>query len=185
MTPKSRNEVTLYQEAKAALSSLGWQTAIVFICFIFMLLLTRGSPSSFVVALSFCFGIAFVAWDEHKRVVGFRSTGRPVEQITVHPIVALDAEPSNLSGADLRTAILSGADLSGANLRTAILSGADLSGAILIGADLSGADLSGAVVEIARFQLNVGISKEMEYDLISRGAIFDDSQGDRSDALFS
>ena len=59
-----------------------------------------------------------------------------------------------LSGADLRSAYLSGANLSGANLRSAYLSGAYLSGANLSGANLrsanlrsaylSGANLSGA-----------------------------------------
>ena len=73
-------------------------------------------------------------------------------------------ERADLSGADLRSADLSGAnlrsadlrsdDLSGANLRSANLrsadlrsanlSGADLSGANLRSADLSGANLSGA-----------------------------------------
>jgi hypothetical protein len=51
---------------------------------------------------------------------------------------------ANLSGANLRGAILSGANLRGANLRGANLSEADLRGANLRWASLSEADLSGA-----------------------------------------
>ncbi len=59
-----------------------------------------------------------------------------------------------LSGADLRGAVLRGADLSradlsGADLRGAVLRGADLSRADLSGADLRGADLRGAVLSRA------------------------------------
>ena len=46
--------------------------------------------------------------------------------------------------ADLRNAVLRGADLSDANLRNAVLRGADLIDADLRGADLRGADLSDA-----------------------------------------
>ncbi len=58
---------------------------------------------------------------------------------------------ADLSGADLRRAVLSGADLRGADLRDAVLRGADLSGAdlrraVLSGADLCGADLRDAVL---------------------------------------
>jgi hypothetical protein len=56
---------------------------------------------------------------------------------------------ANLSGADLSGADLSGADLSDADLSGADLSDANLSGADLIGADLSGADLSGANLRYA------------------------------------
>jgi hypothetical protein len=51
---------------------------------------------------------------------------------------------ANLSGANLRSADLSGANLSGANLRSADLSGANLRSASRIRANLSGANLSGA-----------------------------------------
>nr|RNJ66874.1 MAG: hypothetical protein EDM05_23720 [Leptolyngbya sp. IPPAS B-1204] len=69
-----RKEVTLYEEAKAGLSSLVRQLVIVFIGFVVMLLLTGGAPSGFVVALSFCLGTAFVAWKEQKRISRLRST---------------------------------------------------------------------------------------------------------------
>jgi uncharacterized protein YjbI with pentapeptide repeats/transcriptional regulator with XRE-family HTH domain len=90
---------------------------------------------------------------------------------------------ANLIVADLSRANLSGADLSDTNLIGANLSGADLSGANLIGADLSRADLSGAVVEKARFGANVGLTEKMKLDLKRRGAIFEDSPGERSGVL--
>ena len=70
------------------------------------------------------------------------------------------------------------ADLSGADLRDADLRDADLSRA-----DLRGADLSVIQVEKTRFRNNLGITKELKKDLINRGAIFEDSPGDRSGIL--
>ena len=95
---------------------------------------------------------------------------------------------TNLSRAILSSVYLSGAYLSDANLIGADLSRAILSDANLIGADLSdanlsGADLSGAVVEKARFGANVGLTEKMKLDLKRRGAIFEDSPGDRSGVL--
>lgn len=74
MAPTNRREVTLYEEAKAGLSSLVRQVAVVFIGFVVMLLVTGGAPSGFVVALSFCLGTTFVAWKEQKRISDLRST---------------------------------------------------------------------------------------------------------------
>jgi uncharacterized protein YjbI with pentapeptide repeats len=85
---------------------------------------------------------------------------------------------ANLSGADL-----SGADLSRADLSLADLSGTDLSGANLSGANLSGVNLSKTKVEKARFSSTRGISESMKQDLIKKGAIFEDSPGDRSGVL--
>jgi uncharacterized protein YjbI with pentapeptide repeats len=70
------------------------------------------------------------------------------------------------------------ADLSRADLRDADLRDADLSGA-----DLRGADLSVIQVEKTRFRNNLGITEELKKDLINRGAIFEDSPGDRSRIL--
>ncbi len=106
-----------------------------------------------------------------------------------------DLSDANLSGADLSDADLSGADLSGANLSSADLSninlirrylrGANLRGANLSDANLRNADLSGANVERARFSsLESGITEHLKQDLIERGAIFEDSPGDRS-SIFS
>ena len=102
-------------------------------------------------------------------------------------------EDANLSGvklssANLENANLSNADLSGANLILANLSGADLSGANLIFArlnfaDLSDVNLSDAVVKKAKFGDNLGLTEEMKLDLKRRGAIFEDSPGDRSGVL--
>jgi uncharacterized protein YjbI with pentapeptide repeats len=78
---------------------------------------------------------------------------------------------------------LSGANLVRANLSDANLSGANLSDANLSGANLSGANLSGAVVEKARFGANLGLTEEMKLDLKQRGAVFEDSSGDRSGVL--
>jgi uncharacterized protein YjbI with pentapeptide repeats len=91
-----------------------------------------------------------------------------------------DLSGANLFGANLIRANLSDANLSGANLSDANLSGANLSGANLSGADLSGANLSNTKVEKARFSSNLGISESMKQDLIKKGAIFEDSPGDRS-----
>lgn len=95
---------------------------------------------------------------------------------------------ANLSRAYLSEAYLSGANLSRANLSQANLIGANLIGANLseadlFGANLSRADLSKALIEFTRFGFNKGISEKLKRNLISRGAIFDDSQGDRSEML--
>jgi uncharacterized protein YjbI with pentapeptide repeats len=121
----------------------------------------------------------------------------------VQEIVSQRVDSRNLSGADLSDADLSGANLSGANLSGADLSDADLSGADLSDADLSGANLSGAnlsdanlsdanlrganlidaIVEKAQFGASLGLTEEMKIDLKRRGAIFEDSPGDRSGVL--
>lgn len=120
-----------------------------------------------------------------------------VKDIFEQPIPDQNLKGINLSGADLSGTNLKGTDLSGAdlrmaNLRLSDLSGADLSGADLSGtnlsgtnlrfADLSGASLSSANVMRARFGYGRGISEPVKEDLINRGAIFDDSSGDRSDS---
>ncbi len=43
--------------------------------------------------------------------------------------------------------------------------------------------MSGAEVENTRFGGNLGISESMKRDLIQRGAVFEDSPGDRSGVL--
>jgi Pentapeptide repeats (8 copies) len=98
-----------------------------------------------------------------------------------------DLSGADLSRADLIGAKLSRADLIGAKLSRAKLIGANLTGAKLIGADLIGANLSdanltGANVKYARFELAFGITQSLKQDLIARGAIFDDTTGDRSES---
>ncbi len=90
---------------------------------------------------------------------------------------------ADLSDADLSLADLRGAHLNGADLRGAHLNGAHLNGAHLNGAHLNGAHLRGANVKNTRFSDNKGISESLKQDLITRGAIFEDSPGDRSGVL--
>jgi uncharacterized protein YjbI with pentapeptide repeats/transcriptional regulator with XRE-family HTH domain len=90
---------------------------------------------------------------------------------------------ANLSGAYLNGANLISAILTDTNLSGADLSGANLSGAYLNGANLSRAYLIGAVVEKAQFGDNLGLTEEIKLDLKQRGAIFEDSSGDRSEVL--
>ncbi|NJK30280.1 MAG: pentapeptide repeat-containing protein [Acaryochloris sp. SU_5_25] len=115
----------------------------------------------------------------------------------------LNLSEANLSEANLSRTNLSGVNLSRANLRKVNLNGADLSRAnlseaylgraYLIGANLSEADLgraylgeaylSGAEVKDTRFVQSVGISPELKHNLEERGAIFEDSPGDRGKVL--
>ena len=87
---------------------------------------------------------------------------------------------ANLSGSRLVQTNLNGANLEGANLIGANLNGADLSNAELLRANLIDADLNDAKVKKARFGYNSGISESQKSKLEARGAIFIDSQGDRS-----
>ncbi|MBD3561849.1 hypothetical protein H6S82_23820, partial [Planktothrix sp. FACHB-1355] len=64
----NREKISLYEEAKAGLSSLLEQTAKVGAGLGIMLLLTGGNPPAYVVGLSFFLGIGFVAWSEKKRL---------------------------------------------------------------------------------------------------------------------
>lgn len=101
---------------------------------------------------------------------------------------------ANLWGADLSKANLSRANLSEANLSRANLSEADLSyadlskvhfsyanlrGADLREANLREANLRGADLMHAKFSSDsLGMTEELKQDLISRGAIFEDSLED-------
>ncbi len=87
---------------------------------------------------------------------------------------------ANLRGADLRDASLNYTNLSDANLISANLSDANLIGANLIGANLTGTALVFANVENAHFGSNPGIYEDAKRELKQRGAIFEDSPGDRS-----
>ena len=103
-------------------------------------------------------------------------------------LISADLSRANLIGANLRDADLShanliSADLSRANLIGANLRDADLSHANLISADLSRANLISADVKNAQFGDNLGLTEEIQLDLKRRGAIFEDSPGDRSEVL--
>ena len=71
----------------------------------------------------------------------------------------------------------------GSNDYHADLSRADLRVADLRDANLRDANLRGIQVEKTRFRNNLGITEELKKDLINRGAIFEDSPGDRSRIL--
>jgi len=86
------------------------------------------------------------------------------------------------SDADLRGAVLTGADLSGADLSDADLRGADLRNAVLTGADLRGADLRGADLR------NAVLSGADLTGAVLRGAVLSDavlSDADLSGAVLS
>ncbi|WP_272954029.1 pentapeptide repeat-containing protein [Dulcicalothrix desertica] len=102
----------------------------------------------------------------------------------------IDLSNANLNYADLSNANLEGADLSNTflfhtNLSYSILIGANLSNANLKYANVIGTDFSGANVSNAQFSKNPGISEPIKQELIRRGAIFEDSPGDRSSVLVS
>ena len=87
---------------------------------------------------------------------------------------------SKLSGADLSGAYLENSNLSHTNLHRASLAvanliGADLSYANLTDVNLTNTNLTGAKVYKAQFGNNVGISAEMQANLIEKGAIFDNA----------
>ena len=136
---------------------------------------------------------AYLKYSRVNDYTKFDDKWRLVWQIVNQGAQSEDLSSAYLSGANLRGAILIaanlvGANLIGANLRYAYLSGANLSGADLSGADLSGAylintnlintDLTSTNVERTTFGYNQGISESMKLDLISRGAIFEDSPED-------
>lgn len=261
----NRRKISLYDEAKAGLDSLVKQTAQVFVGLLVMLLVTGGKPPAFVVSLSFCLGVGFVAWSEKKRLTQFEEVklsnaseafvetlidnknkletlvydiNKRVDDINKRAVLkrsvtlfspdfqklqdliqqVVEAETQDFSelvkiaglnltedfaGSDLSFTQLNGGDLSGANLsdanlRDANLYSANLSDAKLIcanlnsanlsyanlsGANLDGANLSNAKVKKARFGWNSGLSEDMKLDLKQRGAIFEDSPGDRSGVL--
>ena len=176
MALTNRRHISLYAEAKAGLSSLIKQTALVGAGFLVMLLLTGGNPPGFVVGLSVCSGIAFVAWSEKKRLTDSKELYIPDKGVQLSPRINIHSNINNNTeytviasnivhdkkshlvqeiiteravSRDLNGADLSGANLIRANLSGANLSGADLSGANPFRANLSGANLRGANLSVA------------------------------------
>lgn len=96
-------------------------------------------------------------------------------------------ERANLEGAYLRRANLKGANLERANLKRVNLRGVNLRGTNLRGANLRGAiieaNLEEANVENAVFTNARGLTESNKADLKFRGAIFEDSPGERSEVL--
>jgi uncharacterized protein YjbI with pentapeptide repeats len=85
-----------------------------------------------------------------------------------------------LTKANLTKTNLIGAYLIRADISDADMSDADMSGANLSGANLSGTNLTNVRVSATRFGNNIGISNSLKYELDNKGAIFEDSPGDRS-----
>jgi len=88
-----------------------------------------------------------------------------------------ECQRCNLSGVDLSSAHLIGADLRGANLSKANLAGANLEGADLTNANLKGANLSSAFLTNVNFKkanLNgVNFTRAQIYDSNVHGASMD------------
>jgi hypothetical protein len=66
------------KECRISLQSLFSQTVYVFIGLIMVLLATGGNPSSWVLMVSFVFGIFFVAWVEQRRIRIYRGEIEPI-----------------------------------------------------------------------------------------------------------
>ena len=94
-----------------------------------------------------------------------------------------DLSYANLIFANLKDVRLVQAKLTYSRLNHANLIRANLSDADLRNADLTDVNLSGAEVKNTRFGYNKGISESLKRDLEERGAIFEDSPGDRSGVL--
>lgn len=171
MVPGNRERSSLYDEAKAGLSSLFKQTAQVFVGLVVMLLLTGGNPPAFVVTLSVILGIGFVAWSEQKRIAKLKKLSQEHQQLVqrliqsetedffelaikaeLNPdkdfvgidLVGLNLAERNFRGLNLSEANLSQAYLYKTNFQGAKLSKANLSDANLRGTNLSKANLSNA-----------------------------------------
>lgn len=155
-----RTIISLYDEAKAGLSSLVKQTAQVFVGLLVMLLVTGGKPPAFVVSLSFCLGVGFVAWSEKKRFTQFEEVklSDALETLAddINKRVVLKRSITRFSPnfqklQDLFQQVVEAetedflelVKIAGLN-PAEDFAGANLSGANLSNADLSNADLSGA-----------------------------------------
>jgi uncharacterized protein YjbI with pentapeptide repeats len=103
--------------------------------------------------------------------------------LSITDLMGAELIDANLTGANMSGARLNGANLELANLLGAKLIDANLSFANLIGANLELANLSGTQVYQAKFGSNQGISELMKRDLETRGAIFQDAPGDRSQSI--
>jgi uncharacterized protein YjbI with pentapeptide repeats len=156
---------SLYETAKYSAASLLPQVAVVLLIFLGMLAISKGNPSSELIALTFCISIFTITWLEWRRSMYF-VTSKYVSNTIIESQLRLlndsiyewnnwrrenlsaelffldtDLEHADLRHADLRHANLRRANLSGANLSDADLRHADLRHADLFGANLSDADL--------------------------------------------
>ncbi|NHC37690.1 pentapeptide repeat-containing protein [Scytonema millei] len=275
MAQVNRRKMSLYNEAKAGLSSLVKQTATVFLGLLVLLIVTSGSPPASIMGLLVLVGVGFVSWTEKRRLIEseeadlkpptaishsltvegkqrnidltnpeirvrlkfspnklavedkcYGNTPKslkpqeflylskqimeaqtddfielakvagldPLKDFVKADLRNVDLSNANLTGINLSAAYLGKANLSGANLRNANLSNtvlfhtdlsnanlsnANLSSTIVYGANLSFAKLDGAKVEGSRFGWNIGLTEDLKRDLQQRGAVFEDSAGDR------
>jgi flagellar biosynthesis component FlhA len=67
VAPTNHRQSSLQTEAKTGLSSLMNQLAQGFAGLLAVVLLTGGAPSGFTIGLTFCMGVAFIAWKEKQR----------------------------------------------------------------------------------------------------------------------
>jgi hypothetical protein len=63
----NRRQSSLHTAATSGLSSLVKQVAQGFVGLLAVLLLAGGAPSGFMIGLTFCLGVAFIAWQEKQR----------------------------------------------------------------------------------------------------------------------
>jgi uncharacterized protein YjbI with pentapeptide repeats len=213
MTLVNRQQISLYEEAKAGLNSLVKQTAQVGAGLLGMLLLTGGNPPALTVGLSVIGGIAFVAWSEEKRLTKFYARQ---SQLKHNPVIAsetkqsqlpnsseseslandikqiLEADTNNLSELVKQARLNPHEDLAGADLISVKgvgckLSRFNFSGADLDRADLSRADLSFANLSNAKLT-NVKLCRADLSDADLRNALLMDADlsfADLSDADLS
>ncbi|NER00379.1 MAG: hypothetical protein F6K30_27395 [Cyanothece sp. SIO2G6] len=110
MVQEPRNVLSLYDEAKAGLFSLVQQTLVVFLGLGFMLLVTGGAPSTFIVTFSVCLGTAFVSWSEQKRLRNLISVHSAIAPHKAEPESAVTEEQpystSNTSDSHRKNEIL-------------------------------------------------------------------------------
>ena len=148
-------QISLYQQSKAGLKSLFFQTAQVSIGWGLMLILTAGNPPGWLVSASFFIGIIFVVWRESKKQLEPEKKDEKVFQI---PKLTERVEYPN----QRRMPKKSHAKVNphGANLSSA---------------NLSGANLRSAEVTNTKFGYNRGINEKIKISLIDRGAKFIDA----------
>ncbi len=85
-----REQISLYDEAKASFVSLIKQTSLVFLGVLIMLLITGGNPAGSVVVISFVLGMGFVAWSENKRLSNAKARQKAKAKIKQEQVNKID-----------------------------------------------------------------------------------------------
>lgn len=91
MARTNHKAMSLYQDAKAGLSSLVKQMTVVSIGFLALLLVTGGRPPAWLVGIGFFSSTLFVAWSEQERITQSRKNSLR------HPESSLEESHQNLS----------------------------------------------------------------------------------------